>query len=119
MRKTPAAGGTSATKGRQMTRRVALFAILLFSSAIRLWCQQASSVIGTVVDGYGAAVEDATFIVTNEETGRARKVVTSKTGQYSLSEFRVGICTAEAIKSRFDSEVSHHIKLELSSNFVF
>src|SRR5438067_1559133 len=63
---------------------IALWSSSLFGQAL------SGTVVGTVTDQTGAAVAEATVIVTNEGTGLARNTNTNAQGQFRADSFPTG-----------------------------
>jgi hypothetical protein len=87
--------------------------VLVFLSVVPVLAQQNSGLIGTVIDGSGAAVTDADITVKNQGTGFVRKVTTGGTGEYSVPNLPVGVYQVEVAKTGFKTGLARDIKLDV------
>lgn len=68
-----------------------LVAILFLATPVAGFAQETTSAIrGTITDADGAPEDEATVLVIDTRTGRARTATTSATGQFNLTGLRVG-----------------------------
>jgi hypothetical protein len=84
---------------------LSLLFMLFFFAAPKLFAQTGgeAGIQGSVVDGTGAAVPDATITATNNATGVATSRQTSGAGLYTISPVVPGIYTVTAIAKGFKS----------------
>ncbi|HLH08841.1 MAG TPA: carboxypeptidase-like regulatory domain-containing protein, partial [Terriglobales bacterium] len=71
-------------------RSLILFAFVLFCS-VSMLAQDTASVTGTVKDSSGAAVPNATVVVTNEAKGVTRQLVSNSDGEYLAAALPAGV----------------------------
>ena len=57
---------------------------------------QEATIVGTVFDPTGAAVPNVAITVTNTQTGQARTIKTSESGEYVASNLHIGRYTVRA-----------------------
>ncbi|MFY9727723.1 MAG: carboxypeptidase-like regulatory domain-containing protein, partial [Bryobacteraceae bacterium] len=65
-----------------------MLGIVLLGTAA--YSQETASIVGTVTDPTGAAVQGANITVTNMETGIVRSTTSNSTGSYNAPELAVG-----------------------------
>ena len=65
------------------------------------------SVVGTVTDNTGAAVPDASVVITNTQTNDARTVMSDNGGVYTISTVPAGNYQATVTKARFPEFQDH------------
>jgi outer membrane receptor protein involved in Fe transport len=73
------------------------------------------SIVGTVRDGSGAVVSNATVIVTNTGTGVVSTRVTNDSGDYEVPELRVGQYNVEVSKGGFAPAKATDITVSVAS----
>src|SRR5579859_2135756 len=64
-----------------------LLTITLFTAVA---AAQEATIVGTVMDTQGAAIPNATLVITNTDTGIARTVTTAADGQYVVPDLHIG-----------------------------
>jgi len=88
-------------KRRDLQLLVVLFAfVTLFTSFA---AAQEAAIVGTVMDSTGAAVADASIVITNTDTGISRTIATSSDGQYLALDLHIGHYLVRAQASGFKS----------------
>ncbi len=88
-------------------QRLLVFAVVLFLllvSAGRPLAGQtagAGNIVGTVTDSSGAAVPNATVVITNTDTGAIRTLTTNSTGSYTANFLQSGqtFCSPATMRS--------------------
>ena len=91
--------------------------VLLFSAAIgSSQIAGTGSIQGSVSDGTGAVIPDATVVLTNVATGVAHNSVSSHAGLYSFPNMDIGTYTLTVSASGFKTYSQQHIILEVGSN---
>ena len=73
--------------------RLTLLAVLACAFVVSA---QEATIVGTVFDPTGAAVPNVAITVTNTQTGQARTIKTSESGQYVVSNLNIGRYTVRA-----------------------
>ncbi len=73
-----------------------------------------ATLFGTVIDPAGAAIPDATIVVSNPDTGATRSVRTGPDGSYELTSLRPGAYTITVEHSGFEKSVETGIKLNVN-----
>jgi hypothetical protein len=66
-------------KRRDLQLLLVLFAFFTLFTSIA--AAQEAAIVGTVMDSTGAAVADASIVITNTDTGISRTIATSSEGQ--------------------------------------
>lgn len=100
-----------------LTKRtpILIFSLLLYRSALS--AQTATATIsGSVLDGSGAAIQDATVQAENPETGARREVETSGAGVYAITTLAVGHYRVTVEKAGFQTHVLPDIELQVGQN---
>ena len=86
-------------KRRDLQLLLVLFAFFtLFTSFA---AAQEAAIVGTVMDSTGAAVADASIVITNTDTGISRTIATSSDGQYVVLDLHIGHYLVRAQASGF------------------
>ncbi|HEY1732339.1 MAG TPA: carboxypeptidase regulatory-like domain-containing protein, partial [Terriglobales bacterium] len=81
-----------------------LLLLISFATAKKSWAQQTLGAInGTVTDTSGAAVSDATVIVTGDATGLTRTTKTQKSGYFEVLNLPIGPYTVSIAHDGFDT----------------
>jgi hypothetical protein len=95
------------------------FAVLvLFFATVAMMGQSlnTSQVSGTVQDGTGAFVPNATVVLTNTATGFIRTVTSNASGSYTAPDLPLGPYTVTVTADGFDKYVEKGLVLEVGSN---
>ncbi len=74
---------------------IRLTVLAVFACAFVVSAQEAT-IVGTVFDPTGAAVPNVAITVTNTQTGQARTIKTTESGQYVVSNLNIGRYTVRA-----------------------
>lgn len=91
---------------------------LLLSTAVWVAAQTPTgSIVGTVVDSQGLAVEGATVVLTNQGTNYSYTAVTSSNGAYLFSGIDAGHYSVGASKTGFKKIVVADIKLDAATQY--
>jgi hypothetical protein len=99
--------------------RTAVFAVasLLLLSTVHLQAQTVTGTInGSVLDTSGSAVPNAQVIVTNEDTGTVRNVITNSSGQYTVPQLPAGRYEVEGTAQGFSTAQLKDIEVTVGSN---
>jgi hypothetical protein len=72
---------------------------------------QEATIVGTVTDPSGAAVPNASIVITNFDTGVSRTLPTNNDGQYVAPDLHIGHYTIRATASGFKAAVERGITL--------
>jgi len=84
--------------------------VTVFSS---LALAQQATIVGTVMDPTGAAVPNASIVITNTETGLSRTITTAGDGQYVAPDLRVGHYVIRAQASGFKAGERRDLQLQV------
>ncbi len=91
---------------RSFVRKVCCITILIASGGLSLYAQTSvGRISGTVKDGSGAVVPDATITVTNVATNVERTAVTDDSGFYTVTNLPVGTYSLSAERKGFKKVV--------------
>ena len=102
----------SSRASRLFVSVIASFLCLLLS--VPTWAQKdTGSIVGTVKDGSGAVVVDATVEVTDVERGQTFKTTTSDAGEFVASPLHVGRYKVTVAKAGFKKAVSEIVELNV------
>ena len=102
-----------------MRRRALVFLSLLLATAATSLAQQGTSDIGgKVVDPSGAVLPGVAIMVTNEETGVFREVVTTSNGSYFVSQMVPGHYRLTAKLEGFKSLDRRGVVLEVGKTLT-
>jgi len=89
--------------GRRFGMFIAAVAVALLAG--QLWAQSDNgSIVGTVTDSTGAAIPNATIIVTDQATNRVVSVQSQGDGTYVVSALPIGNYKVEVAKQAFKAE---------------
>jgi Carboxypeptidase regulatory-like domain len=88
---------------RKLGTILILFALLLFICGTGNAQVNTGSISGTVIDSSGAAIPNATVVVTNTSTGEARAAHTSDVGLYNVQGLLPGIYKVKISSPSFSS----------------
>jgi Carboxypeptidase regulatory-like domain/TonB dependent receptor/TonB-dependent Receptor Plug Domain len=92
--------------------------VLLLGALIVLFAAQGlaqeATIVGTVTDPSGAAVPNASIIVTNTDTGLSRTLSTSSDGQYVAPSLTIGHYTVKATASGFKAAEQSGLTLQVN-----
>lgn len=86
---------------KNKTITMMLFLIVLGANVLVSGQTINGTILGTVTDAQGAVVPGANIIVTNNNTGLQRQVVTDEDGRYRVSGLAVGVYTVRIEKGGF------------------
>ncbi|MFN8942275.1 MAG: carboxypeptidase regulatory-like domain-containing protein [Acidobacteriota bacterium] len=93
-------------------------ALLLLSILAIAWCQNTSSVTGTITDKSAASIAEAKVVVQNLETQVLREIATDSTGVFTVPLLPPGRYRVSASKAGF-KPVFQEIKLEVNQTARF
>src|SRR5215468_6452534 len=97
-----------------MLRFSLLATLALFASSS--WGQGTVTIFGTVSDGTGAVIANASILVTNTENGSERRTVTDATGKYFVTQLPIGIYSVRAEAAGFKAWVETKIPTQVNEN---
>jgi hypothetical protein len=83
--------------------------LFLYLAAAITFAQSTGAIQGTVTDGTGAILPNATVTVTNEETGETHDLRTDSAGLYSVPGLLPGNYKVEAQSQGMQSAVANHV----------
>src|SRR2546427_426318 len=93
--------------------------LLLFLSAPVLHAQvDTGSILGTVTDASGAAINGAKVTLTNEGTSAALTTTTSSDGSYKFTPLRVGSYKVTATFQGFQTVTKRNITVDVGADVV-
>jgi hypothetical protein len=93
-------------------RRLFFLCVCIFALALPAHSQNTTgSIVGTVTDGTGASVGNATVTITNEATGEKRNTVTSDSGEYQALNLVPGSYTIEIGGTGFKRYVRNAVQV--------
>jgi len=101
----------AALRTQLKTPALFLAALVLFTSAAFAQLTTAD-ILGTVTDATGAVIPNATVVVTNLGTNETRTVVTSGSGDYTVSLLPVGHYSVSVKASGFQSTITKDLAVE-------
>ena len=84
-----------------MKRRSLLFGFALLLFSLSLMAQDNASLTGSVKDSSGAAVPNASVVVTNNENGVTRQLTTNSDGEYLAGALPAGLVFHQCQRPRF------------------
>src|ERR1700704_3093524 len=80
----------------------------------RAWAQvESGSIVGTIRDASGAAVDSAAVTVTNTATNIASRVSSNSVGEYTVTQLKPGNYTVTVEKEGFKKAVQTAFKLDV------
>jgi hypothetical protein len=88
--------------------------ILLLNVPSVLRAQGLSGITGTVTDGAGAVVTDATVIATNNATGVVNRTVTNASGSYVIADAIPGAYTLRVEREGFATRIISGVHVDVS-----
>ena len=95
--------------GARLTVLLAAFFLILPTQALA----QEATIVGTVTDPTGAAVANASIIITNTETGVARTLPTTGDGQYVAPDLTIGRYTVHVTAAGFKAAEQKNLVLNV------
>jgi hypothetical protein len=98
-----------------MRLRIALCLVVAFASTLAVAQSFRGSILGTVTDQTGAAVEGAKVTATDSGTGLVRDAVTDSQGNYSFTELPLGTYSVTANKQGFRTQTSTNVVVTVSA----
>ena len=94
-------------------------AVVVFLSAQPLYAQvDTGSILGTVMDASGAAINGAKVTLTNEGTGAALSTVTGSDGVYKFTPLRIGKYKVTATYQGFQTTTQTGIEVNVGADVV-
>ena len=105
-------GSSGQALKRYGSRVAVLFAACVIILAVPALAQEAT-VVGTVTDPSGAAVPNATIVLTNTETGVARTLPSSSDGQYVAPDLAIGRYTVHVTAAGFKAAEQKNLVLSV------
>ena len=97
--------------------RVLLLLVLAFGGTLAANSQRITgTIVGSVVDPQGAAVNTASVVATNTGTGFSRSAPTNEYGQFRIDYLPVGTYTVEASAVNFKKFVQKNVSLSVDQN---
>jgi Carboxypeptidase regulatory-like domain len=100
-----------AAKGFRLRFALLSAALLLCLAGVAMG--QEATILGTVTDPTGAAVPNATIVVTNHDTGVERSLPTNSDGQYVAPDLQLGHYTVRVTATGFKAVEQKDIKLDV------
>ncbi len=97
-----------------MKRRSLLFGLALLFISLSLAAQDNASMTGTVKDSSGAAVANATVVVTNTENGVTRQLTTNSDGEYLAGALPAGVYSVKVSAPGFKKFDATNITLRVA-----
>jgi hypothetical protein len=91
-----------------------IFVLLCAGFSQRAFAQGQTQILGTVTDTTGAVVPAAQVIVTNDETGQSRTVVTNASGDYTATGLNIGRYTVRCSQTGFKESIRTSIPLNVN-----
>src|SRR5688572_8330902 len=76
---------------------------------------ETATLVGTVTDGGGGLVTDATITVTNTDTGLSQMRQTSATGSFEFGTLRIGTYVVTAEKPGFATALADDVRLTVGA----
>lgn len=99
-------------------KRLLLLILTISLSALAAFAQSTSGkLIGTVADTSGSAVSGATVVVTDNQTGKERTVVTNSDGTYQVSQLEFGTYTVKITASGFKTFTANELKIDAGREY--
>jgi hypothetical protein len=100
---------------RASARVFAIGAALLFIGVLTCQAQEVTATLyGSVTDPAGAAIPDASLIITNPATGQSVEAKTGNDGNYVVTSLRPAVYTISVERTGFEKSVQTGIKLEVN-----
>lgn len=97
-----------------MKRRSLLFGLALLFISLSLAAQDNASLTGTVKDSSGAAVPNATVVVTNTENGVTRQLTSNSDGEYLAGALPAGVYSVKVSAVGFKKFEATNITLRVA-----
>lgn len=94
-----------------IARFLAMLAIVLTSPTTAVAQSTQGTILGTVMDPSGAAVPNATVLVTNTDAGVKRTVTTSKSGEYQVLDLTAGTYQVQITAPGFEGQNMNGLEL--------
>src|SRR5215471_17894761 len=104
--------------GRLGVALAACLALLLIGASSANAQVDTGSILGTVTDASGAAVNGAGVTLTNEGTGAELSVTTTADGQYKFTPVRIGTYKLTVTLQGFQTSTQHGITVNVGENVV-
>ena len=83
-------GGHSRSLDRCDLRLLFILLLIVVAFGSSALSQESATIVGTVTDQTGAAVPNASIVITNTDTGIARTITTAEDGQYVAPNLQIG-----------------------------
>jgi len=104
----------SSMEGRFTWKRLVCTALVLLVAQC-LSAQSLSSLLGTVIDSTGAAIEGAKVVAKNNATGVQKNSVTTSAGTYNITDLNPGRYTVTVDLAGFQSSVHEGVNMEVGT----
>src|SRR5215470_15301952 len=104
--------------GRLILAVASCFLVVLFSAAPSQAQVDTGSILGTVTDASGAAVNGASVTLTNEGTGAELTVTTSAEGAYKFTPVRIGSYKLTVTMQGFQTNTQRGVTVSVGENVV-
>ncbi len=104
------------TPGKQLTRLVPYFALILFALYSSLAFAQTASIQGSVTDQSGAVVPNATITVANTDTGVRQTTTTNGQGIYVVPFLQPGNYSVKVERQGFEAATRPGVKLVINQS---
>lgn len=99
-------------------KRILLLVLTIALSALVAFAQVTTGkLIGTVTDGSGSGVSGATIVITDNQTGRDRTVVSNSDGTYQVSQLEFGIYTVKVTANGFKTFTATELKIDAGREY--
>ena len=99
-------------------KRVLLLVLTISLSTLVTFAQGTSGkLIGTIADTSGSAVSGATIVVTDNQTGKERTVVSNNDGTYQVAQLEFGTYTVKITASGFKTFTATELKIDAGREY--
>jgi hypothetical protein len=101
------------------SRLLLLVGISLLTTATLFAQSDQGRIVGNVSDANGAALPNATVVVTNEKTGETRTVTTNTEGGYTITALRPSFYTIKIAGGGFAPTESKNVQISVGQELKF
>ncbi|MGH9916887.1 MAG: carboxypeptidase regulatory-like domain-containing protein, partial [Pyrinomonadaceae bacterium] len=100
----------------RMTKITVAFVVIALLGTVNLCLAQTSSgaINGTITDSTGAVIPGVNIEITNTGTGEKRKISTTETGSYTISNLTVGVYNVTATGTGFALSTAKDVKVSVA-----
>ena len=105
-------GQNAPTLARRLQRTIFLFTLLFAGFATAFGQLTTADILGTVTDASGAAIPNATIVLTNTGTNEKRTATSNASGEYSFNLLQVGHYSISTKATGFEASITKDLAVE-------